>query len=513
MKIGRKCYAFEPRGASGRSDDSSHIDHALACTPKDGESTDCKAPRPFILDNKPDGQQSQQPYGLSGCPATTSQAQHEHAFNAQEGLSYRVSRKETSDVMPSHEMETLGETKLSSPDENALEVLGDAETNPILLPESACWDQISGAKSQKELLRSGDKTTVKSSKRPAEENKVFQKRSRTDVPNDTKKRLETFACPYYRKDPERYFDCINLRLIRISDVKQHLKRRHTWSYSCSRCFRGFSLQKTYEEHVLQRDCPIKDCINNDSVSPAAQKTLKDRVDRSSSPELQWHEICRVLFGKVGDALNPHHDGVFKEITGIMRGIWRDEEHNIIASLRDTQNVPCADQLRPLLSEILTRVEDCFEQKEQKAPKENLKEPTDIIQDTHKGALQGGKTGHACEPPSGASSNMLNTGPIEVVEPVGLPTQEWHFSEDFDTSNTSNYTFNCLMPPQYQSQQFEYSYIDLSTSLLHSNIGMDWHLMGPNNDISMENFMSSQSSMESCLSPEDYICSGQMPKDF
>uniref|UniRef100_A0A0D2XKJ4 C2H2-type domain-containing protein n=1 Tax=Fusarium oxysporum (strain Fo5176) TaxID=660025 RepID=A0A0D2XKJ4_FUSOF len=434
----RECFASEPKAASGHADGSSDRDPASACTLKNGKLTNGKDSRLLTPGSnlKPD----KLDYGLSSHTAT-SQGQVEHALHAQEAAtrskckmhfrfyrnprtltitayrnkpsitntkelrdshlasgqpSYRV----TSDVMPSPKVETLGQEKVSSPDDIDLEVLGGAATNPRLLPEN---------------------------------------------------------------------------------VKQHLTRRHTWSYSCSRCLRGFSLQKVYEEHVLQQECPIKDSLDNDSVSPRAQEALKYRVDRSSSPEHQWHDICRILFGELEDALNPHHDGVFKEITGIIRGIWREEEHNIISSLKDTQSVPSAGNLRPLLSEILTRVEDCFEQREQKTPKANLKEPIKTTQDTDKGGLKGGEKGYTCEPPSGASSSMLNTGPTQGVEPFGLPTQQWNFQNEFDTSSSVDYIFDCLKHPQYQSQQPEYSDTDLSSSLLYSDSAMKWNITGLNSE--------------------------------
>ncbi|EWZ00404.1 hypothetical protein FOYG_00276 [Fusarium oxysporum NRRL 32931] len=556
MKIGGKCYDYESTRDSGRLHGSPHIGHVSVRTPKNIETTDGNAPRLYILEANVE-MDDKLDYGLSTYFAATPRGQseptlrgQEDAFSIQCKIHYRISRdskslritvyhnepslsdvteiynsqhlvpghlshsssrKETSDVLLSPEVEAPGQAKLACPDDNDLEVLGGAETNRSLFPGSTCCGQFSREKLQQESLPPGGEV-VKSLKRPAEENNDPQKRSRTNMANYNKKRTETFACPYYRKDPERHFDCINLRLIRISDVKQHLKRRHTWSYSCSRCLKGFSLQKAYEEHVLRQECPTKDCINNDSVSPRAQKMLKDRVDRSSSPELQWQEICRILFGKLSDALNPHHEGVFKEITGIMRGIWRDEENNIISSLEDTQDVPCADQLRPLLSEILTRLEDCFERKEQRTPTENLEERTRTTQDIHKGAIQGGKTGHACEPPTRASNNMFNTGPIEEPEPVGLPTQQFHLPSYMETSDTSDYTFSCLMPTQHQNQ-FEYSYIDYSTSLLSPDIGTDWQLVPPYNAISMENLVSSQISIENSISPEDCLFSTQMMKDF
>ncbi|EWG47515.1 hypothetical protein FVEG_16146 [Fusarium verticillioides 7600] len=196
----------------------------------------------------------------------------------------------------------------------------------------------------------------------------------------------------------------------------------------------------------------------------------------------------------------------------MRRIWREEEQNIISSLRGTLNVPCADELRPLLSEILGRVEGYFEQKEQTLPEESLEEPVAKVQNTGKKILQGGNSGHACESLEVGSSQMLNRGSIKVPEPVGPLTQEWQFSNNIETSSMSNYTFTCLTPTQHQNQ-FGYSYSDHPAGPLRSDLRMDWHLGDPSSDISMEDFMSFVTSLEEFLSSEDYQSSVQNLNSF
>ncbi|KAF5633642.1 uncharacterized protein FTJAE_7067 [Fusarium tjaetaba] len=196
----------------------------------------------------------------------------------------------------------------------------------------------------------------------------------------------------------------------------------------------------------------------------------------------------------------------------MRGIWREEEQNIISSLSGALNVPCADQLRPLLSEIIGRVEGYFEQKQQTLPEESLKEPVAKAQDTGTTTQQGENSGHACESLKVGSSQMLNQGSIKVPEPVGPATREWQFSNEVETPSISNYTFTCLTPTQHQNQ-FEYSYPDHPAGPHRSDLGMDWHLGDPGSDISMEDFMSFNSSLEECLSSEDYQSSVQNLNSF
>ncbi|XEV04452.1 hypothetical protein FSHL1_009739 [Fusarium sambucinum] len=221
-------------------------------------------------------------------------------------------------------------------------------------------------------------------KRPAKRGEGFgvpQKRSRTsehdentaELNEDVDPRLggddvenrkgETFACPYYRKDPERHLECINLRMARISDVKQHLKRKHTARYNCLRCSEGFSSQKVYDHHIRQENCCQDSAANIDCVSPAAQDAIKVRFERSLSSKEQWYKIWEVLFGKQNPTMDPYLDNIFKEVTGIIRSVWKKEGDQIISSsIRGRELPSCNDQLHSLLLEFLNKVETRFEQK-------------------------------------------------------------------------------------------------------------------------------------------------------
>ncbi|KAK7597384.1 hypothetical protein V3481_003969 [Fusarium oxysporum f. sp. vasinfectum] len=198
-------------------------------------------------------------------------------------------------------------------------------------------------------------------------------------------------------------------------------------------------------------------------------------------------MSRILFGKLGLSLNPYQDGVFKEITGIIRGIWKNEGQNIISSLRDTRNVPCADQLRPLLSEILARVEDCFEKKEQKPSKESPRERSESNQ--------------------GLSTIKNDCGPLEINESHNLPMQDWSYATGLDTSNN---IFNHTMLPEYQNHQVGCPFMNLSAGLLHPDDGRNWQFMGPNSITVMENIMAHQVSMGDFPFTDSDLLSAQTP---
>ncbi|KAH7227082.1 uncharacterized protein BKA55DRAFT_584118 [Fusarium redolens] len=180
-------------------------------------------------------------------------------------------------------------------------------------------------------------------------------------PNENVKK---FACPYFRKNPERHLECINLKMVRISDVKQHLKRRHTAPYPCPRCSEGFLSLNLQEDHILQQTCSLGSGANWDSVSLASQKALQARFGKGLSPEAQWYGIWKILFGVPRTMPKPHLDGVVKEVTGMLRGIWMDEGRQLISEFVQAMDQPPSynDQLYQLLAGLLDKVEARFEQK-------------------------------------------------------------------------------------------------------------------------------------------------------
>ncbi|KAI3585762.1 hypothetical protein IWW34DRAFT_826955 [Fusarium oxysporum f. sp. albedinis] len=191
-------------------------------------------------------------------------------------------------------------------------------------------------------------------------------------PNDSIKR---FACPYFRRNPERHLECINLKMVRISDVKQHLKRRHTAPYPCPICSEGFSSLNLQGNHILQQTCSPGSGANWDSVSLASQKALQARFGKNLSPEAQWYGIWKILFGTPRNMPKPHLDGVVKEVIGILRGIWLDEGRRLISEFVEAKDQPPSynDQLYQLLAGILDEVEARFEQK----PSERISRKTSV----------------------------------------------------------------------------------------------------------------------------------------
>ncbi|KAF5577584.1 hypothetical protein FPCIR_12028 [Fusarium pseudocircinatum] len=254
-------------------------------------------------------------------------------------------------------------------------------------------------------------------------------------PNENVKR---FACPYFRKNPERHLDCINLKMVRISDVKQHLKRRHTARYHCPICCEGFSSLNLQGSHILQQTCSPGSGANRDSVSLASQKALQARFGKTLSPEAQWYGIWVILFGELRPMPKPHLDGVVKEVIGILRGIWLDEGRRLISVFVETKDQPPSynDQLYQLLTGVLDEVEARFEQK----PSEKVS----------------GKTSLIFEPdPEGSAGVQLDTTSHYVTEepdsqPLVAPFDSTHLPYDFSGAPSE------VSELSYQTSEFSFT---------------------------------------------------------
>ncbi|WZH45898.1 uncharacterized protein QYS62_006967 [Fusarium acuminatum] len=382
-------------------------------------------------------------------------------------------------------------------DTSNLDMFFDTQTNPCLFPSTECRVQ-SFDDLMKQESPPSDRKNASPSKRPAGDNRAPQKKSRSirtsekkpeadgdcgqdEESNDVNGCVESFACPFYRRHPERYFNCISLKMPRISDVKQHLKRRHMANYFCPRCFKGFSALKPFQEHVLQQDCSMDLSEDTDGVSPTTQDALKVRFERGLSPRGQWYKIWKILFGDIDDDQKPYHEGVFKEITGIIRGIWTEEGQHIISNMQKTRDIPedCADQLRPVVLELLDRVETRFEQKVLEG---NSKERLKNVENTLEKPAVDTKLGPTHGPSPGIQTNIA---PHDTTLSSSNSGMACAFSEGFGSVKRM---CGLSMPSGSQDQQAEIPYPDFTTrDLPFSSDGDNWLNIEPHNDILKELF--------------------------
>ncbi|KAJ6784274.1 hypothetical protein PWT90_03916 [Aphanocladium album] len=182
----------------------------------------------------------------------------------------------------------------------------------------------------------------------------------------------TFACPFYRRWPTRHIECMNRKLTRIQDVKQHIYRRHSKSpFYCPTCSKVFASPDPRDEHIREGQCTPATASSkrsSDGISAQVQDSLKNRFSRRLSPIDQWYGIWDLIFPDVTSPENAHVGSLVTEMVGMLKDFWKNEGQCIIPSLtkpNPSQPIGEAD-LQMLMAQMLDKVQDHFEGEPSKA---------------------------------------------------------------------------------------------------------------------------------------------------
>ncbi|KAK1729798.1 uncharacterized protein BDZ83DRAFT_788777 [Colletotrichum acutatum] len=120
----------------------------------------------------------------------------------------------------------------------------------------------------------------------------------TKTPSN-KSRSIILACPFYKENPLKHFQCLRIELKRIKDVKQHLNRKHRQpSYYCPTCWMIFDQPTDRDIHISQRGCSLQDHVGYEGISEDQSRQLTRKVDRRLSEEQQWYSVWDIVFPDV-----------------------------------------------------------------------------------------------------------------------------------------------------------------------------------------------------------------------
>ncbi|KAK3356347.1 hypothetical protein B0T25DRAFT_413315, partial [Lasiosphaeria hispida] len=112
------------------------------------------------------------------------------------------------------------------------------------------------------------------------------------------KQTRYFACPLSKHDSTQHVTCSKLRLTRVGDVKQHLRRCHRLPIYCPTCGITFTNERTRDAHINHRTCrgpPGGAPIKPEGITEEQGEALARRVNRSHSEAEQWNSIWDILF--------------------------------------------------------------------------------------------------------------------------------------------------------------------------------------------------------------------------
>jgi hypothetical protein len=172
----------------------------------------------------------------------------------------------------------------------------------------------------------------------------------------------SFACPFYRRFPTLHKDCMNRKLTRIRDVKQHIMRRHIrTAFYCPTCYESYPSSRLSDKHIQSRCCeprppPILDTL--DSNSKEVQDLVSYRANNSLTQEEKWHEIWRLLFREESSGKNAFLGTVTEETIGIIRDFWEQKSFQILPAYLATRGIEddLAADINSLFMDLLGEVQ-------------------------------------------------------------------------------------------------------------------------------------------------------------
>ncbi|CAH0057507.1 unnamed protein product [Clonostachys solani] len=180
----------------------------------------------------------------------------------------------------------------------------------------------------------------------------------------------TFACPFYRKDPFQHMDCVKYTLTRLSDVKQHLQRRHLdhLIIRCPACNEAFNSFAERDKHVnSSTSCPNSPSLEftQFGLEQSPHFKLKTRSPRGAAPSEMYFDLWDTLFGKETRPLSPYLGPVFLETIAALRGLWETEKSSIVPNIISEQPLLLVVEEQSLSTTLMntfdllqTRFEDC-----------------------------------------------------------------------------------------------------------------------------------------------------------
>ncbi|KAH7166342.1 hypothetical protein EDB81DRAFT_943252 [Dactylonectria macrodidyma] len=175
----------------------------------------------------------------------------------------------------------------------------------------------------------------------------------------------TFACPLYRGDQVEHMDCLTKRLMRIGDVKQHIRRKHVQSPH----HQNFLSTSNLENHIRTQCAEPASKLKMDSrpgISPGVINHLQDRT-RRMSPHKQWYAIWDVVCQGKPRPLTPYLKSVPVEAVEMVHVFWKQEGHQIVQAFLDghpTRLNGIKDEygIVPFLMDLLCDVQSHLEQR-------------------------------------------------------------------------------------------------------------------------------------------------------
>lgn len=184
-------------------------------------------------------------------------------------------------ILSQNEAAAKGESSNSS--SKGKEVAKDGSTRSSRTRDIA--STAGGRKNRRQGDDCGDESGDRQNEPPKKKGKTSQ--SHCD------ERSQFLACPYWKADSKKYWDCFLKKNDTIAHLKQHLTRRHTPKYYCQICYQTFGDFDLFDSHALERSCTRGPSAKLEGISQRQKNQLS--LKSKGSVEQQWYTVWSILF--------------------------------------------------------------------------------------------------------------------------------------------------------------------------------------------------------------------------
>jgi hypothetical protein len=107
----------------------------------------------------------------------------------------------------------------------------------------------------------------------------------------------SFACPFVKRYPHRYYKCYSHTLKDVARVKYHLFRDkvHRLPIYCPTCSETFSSEDLRDEHVRALNCTMKPPAKWEGITASQREQLNKRLPSTNSAVENWNAVYQILF--------------------------------------------------------------------------------------------------------------------------------------------------------------------------------------------------------------------------
>ena len=188
----------------------------------------------------------------------------------------------------------------------------------------------------------------------------YQRRA-VQIFDSSTKQPNSFACPFYKLDPDTFRDCRRFELSRVKDVKQHLMRKHK-PPQCNRCYRTFDGPERLEHHIRSSEpCELSDRSKLHISDQQWARLNQQYLSRGKPVEHQWLDLWTILFPEEQRPQSVYLGNDLEETNSQLRRFWNNNRASIIsAAISHHNETPSLamhhDATLPI---VFDRFVDCF----------------------------------------------------------------------------------------------------------------------------------------------------------